>query len=325
MLASPSVAAPTRVSLVVPVRDAVTEIEALVRSIRRLTRQPDDVVVVDGGSTDGTADSVRHLTAGDPRFRLIEAGPATPGRGRNVGIDAARHPWVALTDAGVELDPFWLERLVRLVEHDPALDVVYGSFAPARASRFERWADLAYVTPAAPSPVGPVRSRSVASCLLRKDAWRRAGGFPDLRAAEDLLFMGALDALGCRTATAPEARVTWQLQPSALGTFQRFRRYSMHNVLAGQQRHWHHGLARQYVAGLAVVVAARAARRSPLPVLVGAGSLRVGRTVWRRREGRGVLWALRPDRLLGVAAVMAIVDTATFVGWAEAHVHRRSA
>ena len=306
------------VSLVVPVLDEAGSVGSLLRSIDEQVRPPDEIVIVDGGSTDGTVATIRRLTRGDARYRLLEGGASTPGRGRNLGIEAASHPWVALTDAGIELDAHWLERLARVVDHDDAVDVVYGSFAPAHGSWFERCADLAYVAPLAPSPLGPVRTRSVASCLLRREAWRRAGGFPDLRAAEDLLFMRRLDELGCRVAVAPEARVTWHLQPTAARTFQRFRRYSMHNVLAGQQRHWHHGLARQYAAGVALLVAARLARRPPLALLAAAGSARVARTLWRRREGRGVLWVLRPDRFVTVALIMALVDAATFAGWIDA-------
>jgi glycosyltransferase involved in cell wall biosynthesis len=323
LLALPLVPSAICVSLVVPVRDEAGSIEALLASIKRQVRPPEEVVIVDGGSTDGTPDIVRRLTAGDARYRLIEAGPATPGRGRNVGVDAASHPWVAFNDAGIDLDPHWLDRLVRVVAHDPDLDIVYGCVSTARSSWFERCADLAYVSPMVGSPVGPVRPRAVPSSLVRKEAWSRAGGFPDLRAAEDLIFLRRLDALGCRTATAPEARGTWRLQPTARLTFDRFRRYSMHNVLAGQQRYWHHGVARQYLALLGVAAVARAAGRSPAPLLVAAGSLRVGRTLWRRREGRGFAWVLRPDRFATVAAILIVIDAATFAGWADALLVRR--
>ncbi|MEO5679861.1 MAG: glycosyltransferase [Acidimicrobiales bacterium] len=311
------------VSIVIPVRDEAGSIGSLIHSIGRQVRQPDEIVMVDGGSTDGTVALVRRLTAGDERYRIIEAGVSTPGRGRNVGIEAAAHPWVALTDAGIELDAGWLDRLARVAEHDGRLDVVYGSFRPGRGSFFERCADLAYVAPLAPTPVGPVRSRSIASCLLRKDAWRRAGGFPDMRAAEDLVFMRALEAAGARAGTAPEAWVTWQLEPTFAGTFTRFRRYSKHNVRAGLQKDWHHGVARQYLAAAALVAGARRIDRSPRPLLLAAAGLRVGRTIWRRREGRGVAWALRPDRFVTVAAILAVIDAATFLGWLDASVEGR--
>ena len=55
-----------RVSLVVPVRNEEGSLAALVESIRRQTRAPDEVVLVDGGSTDRTVALARELTAGDP-------------------------------------------------------------------------------------------------------------------------------------------------------------------------------------------------------------------------------------------------------------------
>lgn len=313
----------TCVSLVVPVKDEAASVEALIGSIQAQVRQPDEVILVDGGSSDGTVSILLRLIDGDGRYCVLEAGLASPGRGRNVGIEAATHEWLALTDAGIQLDPHWLDRLCRLVEHDPTLDVVYGSYAPAQETFFERCADLAYVSPPTPSPVGPVRSFSVASCLVRKEAWRRAGGFPDLRAAEDRIFMRELDALGCRVATAPEAHITWQLQPTVRRMFQRFRSHSMHGALADEEGDWHHGVARLYLAVLAGVTLAKTAGRSPLPIVVVAAGLRVVRTVWRRREGRGILWALRPDRLAAVAAILAVVDAGLFVGWLDAFLLRR--
>src|SRR5207244_861116 len=90
-----------QISLVIPVRNEEQSLPLLVESIRAQTRPPDEIILVDGGSTDGTVALAGALTAADPRFRVIEAGDATPGRGRNVGIAAARHDWIALTDAGI--------------------------------------------------------------------------------------------------------------------------------------------------------------------------------------------------------------------------------
>src|SRR4051794_25912174 len=110
------------ISLVIPMRNEEDSLGNLLVSIAKQTRPPDEVILVDGGSTDRTADLARELTAGDPRFRVIEAGPALPGRGRNVGIAAASHPWVALTDAGISLDRAWLEQLLAALDREPGLD-----------------------------------------------------------------------------------------------------------------------------------------------------------------------------------------------------------
>ena len=127
----PAAAAPdVKVSLVVPVRNEAATIEELVDSIAGQTRPPDEVVIVDGGSLDGTAGRARAATHDDGTVRVIEAGPATPGRGRNVGIAAARHEWIALTDAGIRLDPRWLEELLAAAARNPSAGVVYGNYEP---------------------------------------------------------------------------------------------------------------------------------------------------------------------------------------------------
>ena len=127
-----------QVTLVVPVRNEERSLRRLVESIRAQTRPPDEVILVDGGSVDGTVAVAGALTAYDPRFRVIEAGDATPGCGRNVGIAAARFDWVALTDAGIRLEPMWLERLLDVAEADPAIEVVYGNYEPVARTFFER-------------------------------------------------------------------------------------------------------------------------------------------------------------------------------------------
>ena len=305
------------VTLVVPVRDEEATVDDLARSIVDQVVAPDAVVFVDGGSTDRTAAVLRAWAVRRPSWRVLDAGPATPGRGRNVGIAAATTTWVALTDAGIELDPHWLARLVDVARHDPSVDLVHGHHEPALGDGVGRWAALAYVPPPRPTGRGPVRDGSVASCLLRRSAWQAVGGFPDLRAAEDVVFLRALATAGHRRATAPEATVTWQLPPDLAGTFRRLRTYSRVNVVAGEQGHWHHGVARQYlVAAPFLLLATR--RRAWLAVPALGFAARVMRSVLRRREGRPAWWALDPRRLAGVAVVLLTCDLATFAGWADA-------
>lgn len=309
-----------RISLVVPVRNEEESLARLVSSVRAQTRQPDEVLLVDGGSTDRTVELARELAAGDERFRVVEAGQASPGRGRNVGASEARHPWLAFTDAGIGLDPEWLQRLAEQVEEQPETEVVYGNFDPLTRTFFERCAAIAYVMPKTPhgDDGALTRGRFIASSLMRREVWRRAGGFPDRRAAEDLIFMERVEAQGARTRWAPRANVRWQLQPNLARTFQRFALYSKHNVWAGRQRFWHYGIARQYVVALVFVVLALV--HSPWWLVVPALGLaaRAAKSIWRHREGRSVAWALNPLQFLCVALVILTVDLATFAGWAQA-------
>jgi glycosyltransferase involved in cell wall biosynthesis len=308
-----------QISLIVPVRDEEESLARLVSSIRAQTRQPDEVLRVDGGSTDRTVALARELAAGDERFRVVEAGQASPGRGRNVGAAEARHPWLAFTDAGIGLDPEWLECLAGQVSEEPGTEIVYGNFEPDTRTFFERCAAIAYVSPKSPQKGGVVtRGRFIASVLMRRDVWRRAGGFPDLRAAEDLIFMERVEALGCKTRWATGAYIRWQLQPTLLRTFRRFALYSKVNVWAGRQRFWHYGIARQYVLALPFVVLAFAHSAWWLAAPALGLAARAAKSVWRHRDGRGLGWALNPAQFACVVLVLLTVDLATYVGWAQA-------
>ena len=52
-----------------------------------------------------------------------------------------------------------------------------------------------------------IRSNFIASTLLKKELWAKAGGFPDWRAAEDLIFMENVNKSGAVSTTAPDAMV----------------------------------------------------------------------------------------------------------------------
>lgn len=306
------------VSLVIPVRDEAASLPALLASIASQTRRPDEVVFVDGGSKDNSAAILRAAIESDRSIRLIEAGDATPGRGRNIGIAAAHHACIALTDAGMRLEQTWLERLVEVIENDTSIDVVYGNYEPEINSFFERCAALCYVSPKQTRPGGAMRGPSIASALIRRDVWRTVGGFPDLRAAEDLTFMERIDQHAYKIEWAPTATVWWHLRPSLSSTFQKFVVYSMHNVWAGRQWDWHYGLAKKYLASLPFLVLGlgHSFWWFIVPVLIFLA--RVAKNIWVRREDRGMLWLLNPAQFFVTAVVLAAIDLATFIGWVRA-------
>jgi len=294
----------------------------LILSIDRQTLAPDEVILVDGGSTDETVRLARKLTGGDGKYRIIEAGEATPGRGRNVGMAAARNEWIALTDAGIRLEPTWLECLVQAVERDPDLQLVYGNCEPVENSFFERCAALAYVSPAHETPSGRMRGPFIASSLLRRSVWRSVGGFPDLRAAEDLVFMERIKERGFKTGWAPSAVVWWQLRPTLVSTFQKFVLYSKHNVWAGRQWDWHYGVARAYLIALPFFLLALIHTTWWMTVPVSIALARVAKSIWRKREGKKLFPLLDPAQFAGVLVILGAIDLATFVGWAQAVLYK---
>lgn len=292
-------------------------------TIQAQTLSPDEIVIVDGGSDDATVAMCQQLFGDDKRVRLIETLGATPGKGRNIGIDSAAGDWIALTDAGIRLDLDWLERLAEVAGNDPSIGVVYGNYEPVIDTYFERCAALAYVAPKQERPGGRMRGPSIASCLIKKSVWEAVGGFPDSRAAEDLIFMRRVEKAGFVIGWAPRATVWWQLRPDLKSTFRKFALYSRHNVWAGMQRYWHYGIARQYAVylGVLALMALHSAWWGLVPVL-GFGA-RTMKSIWVRREGRGLWWTFHPLQFLGVTGVLLTIDAATFVGWIQAKAQRK--
>jgi len=310
-----------RVSLVTPVRNEAATISDLLTSIHSQTLRANEIVFVDGGSLDNTVEILREAAQEDSSLHLLEAQDATPGRGRNIGIEAASNDWIALTDAGIWLEPTWLERLAAEVERDPSVNVVFGAYEAQTGTFFQQCAAAAYVARKQQRPGGLMRGPSIASCLLHRNVWRAVGGFPDLRAAEDLVFIERCQQVG-RIAWAPQALVRWQLQPTLKATFTRFALYSYHNVLAGRQRYWHYGIARKYLLALVIVILAAVHNRVWLFVLGLAAVARVAKSIWNYDEQRRLAWFCNPARLLLVGTILAVIDLATFVGWGRAVLHK---
>jgi len=301
------------------VRDEQATVEQLIASIDAQTSLPAEVIFVDGGSKDNTVDILRRKTQEDPRYRLVQAdGPATPGRGRNLGVGAARHAWIAMTDAGITVEPGWLQALWKAQLGNPGAAVVYGNHEFDVRSFFEECAAVAYCRPKIQTPAGMCRGESVVSLLIRKEVFHAVGGFPDLRSGEDDMFLRAVADAGTVAAWAPDATVWWRLRPDITATFERFRAYSYSNVIARQERYWHRRLARNYVpvalgVGLAVT-------RSP-GWLGLSGATLVGRTALRVARFQSELPDLRPPsptRFGMIGFILAASDLATALGWWQA-------
>ncbi|MBI1765369.1 MAG: glycosyltransferase [Acidobacteria bacterium] len=315
-----------KVTLVVPVKNEADSIERLLASVAAQRRLPDEVILVDGGSADETCAIIErwHRQHGFAvPLRIVRVPAATPGKGRNLGIAAATHEWVALTDAGIRLEPEWLARLCAAVEADPTLEIVYGNFEAVTASFFERCAALAYVPPKALRDGRLLRGPFIASSLLRRSLWERVGGFPDWRAAEDLAFMQQAAETGARTGWVADATVWWQLQPTLRRTLRKFVLYSRHNVLADWQRYWHYGVARQYTIGLACVGLAMLLSAWWLMLPVLGWLARTAKSIWVRRAGRSLGWLLNPAQFISVGLILLALDLAMFVGWGQGWLEQR--
>jgi arylsulfatase A-like enzyme/GT2 family glycosyltransferase len=197
------------ISLVATVRNEQATIRAFVESLLSQTTLPDEVIIVDGASTDGTLEILRQFAAAG-KIRLISQ-PCNIAQGRNLGIGQARHEFIAVTDAGCRVEPDWIEQILRCFTGPEAPDVVAGNFRFECHSAFEQAVTLATFSPARETTAAAQYFPSSRSVAFRKSAWQKAKGYPEwLYAAEDTLLSIRLRQLGCKFVFCKEAIVHWR-------------------------------------------------------------------------------------------------------------------
>lgn len=305
------------VSLCATLFNEADSIAAWLDSIGAQTRAPDEIVLCDAGSTDGTIDQIKLRAESDPRIKLIVEPGANVPEGRNVAIAAAGNELIAVTDAGTILDPMWLERLIAPLEGDAEVGVSAGFYEPAGRNAFERIL-ATVITPRRRDIADdgfPPSSRSVA---FRKAWWERVDGYPSwLRAGEDLVFDYRLREMGARFEFAPDAIVAWYPRPTLREFFAQYRHYARgdgHGHLFTRRHAVRYGA---YGAGALLAVLARRSRLARFLLLAGF-FFHMKKYATRLNEGRPFEGPLGAAASYGLLPVIVVVgDVAKMVGYPQ--------
>ena len=108
--------------MVVPTFDRASVLSRALDSVIEQTRLPAEVIVVDDGSTDATAELVESRF---PGVRLLRQENRGVSAARNRGIEASRGEWIALLDSDDEWRPRKLERQLSALEAQPDLRICH--------------------------------------------------------------------------------------------------------------------------------------------------------------------------------------------------------
>ena len=185
------------VSFVIIAYNEATNIGRTLDAIGSLTGlREHEVIVVNDGSRDGTADVVRNRAASDPHIRLIDL-PVNRGRGyaRSTGISAAEGQLIATVDADILLPADWL---IRAEEALGGYDAVGGTAVPD--------GDVAFVYQAArlvPRVVGHTTAVTGSNALYRRQVFDIVSFDRSLREGEDSALNRATTAHGLSFGTVP--------------------------------------------------------------------------------------------------------------------------
>lgn len=121
---SPHRASEAKVSVVIPAFDRATTVNRAVLSVLGQDLPPFEVIVVDDGSTDGTAEAVASIP--DERVVVLRQTNRGVSAARNAGASATRGDYIAFLDSDDIATPPWLLRLVTTAEESQASVVFCG-------------------------------------------------------------------------------------------------------------------------------------------------------------------------------------------------------
>jgi cellulose synthase/poly-beta-1,6-N-acetylglucosamine synthase-like glycosyltransferase len=288
------------VSLVATVKDEYGSLPGWLAALDAQLLQPDEYVIVDGGSTDGTWEL---LDAWQPASRkhLLQLPGSTIAEGRNIAFAHATGTIIAITDCGTLADPDWLRRLTEPLV-DESVDVSAGAFRPHTRTWWER--SLAATTLPDIAELDQVTFLPSSRSVAVRRSWIEQGfvypGWLDY--CEDLVWDLQLKRGGARFALADGAVVGFRPRANAWSYVKQYYRYARGDGKAGlfSRRH----LVRYAAYGGLLVLARRGGFRE-LAALGLLGSLYLRRP-WMRLFGR--------DREAGrpLAASVALMPVVVF-------------
>ncbi|HZB89025.1 MAG TPA: glycosyltransferase [Terracidiphilus sp.] len=229
------------VSIVSTVLNEAEDIPRLVESLLRLDPPAAEIVIVDGGSSDGTWEWLRDAGAKNPMLRAIRDETCslkyTPGpvsKGRNVAIAAAATETIACVDAGCTYAPDWLERLTAPIARGETEYTLGGSCLALADATVWDWASAPFLG-VRTNIEAPNKSCTARSMAFTKDLWRRIGGFPEtVLLSEDTLF--DIEARKVTAVKFPRARAMYHPRNTFRSACRQLGRYALGDGILGVRR-----------------------------------------------------------------------------------------
>lgn len=199
-----------KISICITVKNEEKFVGDLLSSLLDQTKKADEIVIVDGGSTDKTMQILRHFAKKDKTIKILKAPNTTIAQARNLGIEVSRGDIIATTDCGCIAKPDWLQKITQPFKHK-SIGLVAGFYSMPYKNPVQEVAGVYMGVP--PQRFDPLTFiPSARSVAFRKSVWENVGGFNEKleRGGEDTDFFYKCVKSFVKIARVEEAIVEWK-------------------------------------------------------------------------------------------------------------------
>lgn len=218
-----------KVSVCITTLNEENSIDKLLVSLLKQTIAPDQIIIVDGGSTDKTIDKIKKFKN---KIKLLCYKDLSIAAGRNIAVKNSKNEIIAMTDAGCVPQDNWLKELTKHFK-DKDTKVVAGFYSMTTKSIFQK--SLANYLGVIPSRFDNIFLPSTRSIAFRKSLWKKIGEFNEklTSTAEDTDFNYKLALNQVQIVREKNAVVEWGIPENLWQAYKKFFLYARGDAQTG--------------------------------------------------------------------------------------------